>query len=59
MTGSSGGTVPPPEGLAEVRGLPPAQSISLTARARDGADQQAVQVALWVLHATLGTRRTD
>ena len=29
----------PPEGLVEVRGLPPAQSISLTARARDGADQ--------------------
>jgi DNA-binding transcriptional LysR family regulator len=50
---------PPPEGLVEVRGLPPAQSISLTARARDGADQQAVQVALRVLHATLGTRRTD
>jgi DNA-binding transcriptional LysR family regulator len=50
---------PPPEGLVEVRDLPPAQSISLTARARDGADQQAVQVALRVLHATLGTRRTD
>jgi hypothetical protein len=31
----------------------------VTARARDGADQQAVQVALRVLHATLGTRRTD
>src|ERR1700678_3425664 len=50
---------PPPEGLVEVRDLPPAQSISLTARARDGADQQAVQVALRVLHATLGARRTD
>jgi DNA-binding transcriptional LysR family regulator len=49
----------PPDGLVEVRGLPPAQSISLTARARDGADQRAVQVALRVLHATLGTRRTD
>ena len=50
---------PPPDGLVEVRGLPPAQSISLTARVRDGADRTAVQVALRVLHATLGTRRTD
>ena len=44
---------PPPEGLVEVRGLPPAQSISRTARARNGADQQAVRVALRVLQATL------
>jgi hypothetical protein len=47
---------PPPEGLVEVRDLPSAQSISLTARARHGADQQAVQVALRVLHTTLETR---
>ena len=47
---------PPPEGLVEVRDLPPAQSISLTARARHGADPQAVQVALRVLQATLETR---
>lgn len=44
---------PPPEGLVELRELPPARSISLTARARHGADQQAVRIALRVLHATL------
>lgn len=47
---------PPPEGLVEVRDLPPAPAISLTARARHGADQQAVRVALRVLHATLESR---
>jgi DNA-binding transcriptional LysR family regulator len=45
---------PPPEGLVEVRALPPAQAISLTARARPGADRQAVRAALRVLHETLG-----
>jgi len=44
---------PPPEGLVEVPGLPSARSISLTARSRHGADQQAVHVALRVLQATL------
>jgi DNA-binding transcriptional LysR family regulator len=44
---------PPPEGLVELAGLPPARSISLTARARPGADRDAVQVALRVLQATL------
>jgi hypothetical protein len=39
-----------------VRDLPYARSISLTARARHGADQQAVQVALRVLQATLERR---
>jgi hypothetical protein len=47
-------TGPPPEGLVEVRALPPAQAISLTARARPGADRQAVRAALRVLHETLG-----
>jgi hypothetical protein len=36
--------------------VPPAQSISLTARARHGADQQAVQCAMRVLQATLDRR---
>ena len=45
---------PPPEGLVEVRALPPAQAISLTARARPGADRQAVRAALRALHETLG-----
>jgi len=44
---------PPPEGLVGVAGLPSARSISLTARARPGADRAAVQVALRVLQATL------
>jgi DNA-binding transcriptional LysR family regulator len=47
---------PPPEGLVEVPGLPSARSISLTARSRHGADEQAVQVALRVLQATLEAR---
>ena len=47
---------PPPDGLVEVRDLPSARSISLTARARHGADQQAVQVALRVLQTTLKAR---
>jgi DNA-binding transcriptional LysR family regulator len=46
----------PPEGLVEIRDLPPAPAISLTARARHSADQQAVRVALRVLHATLESR---
>jgi DNA-binding transcriptional LysR family regulator len=50
---------PPPEGLVEVSDLPSARSISLTARARHGADQQAVQVALRVLQTTLETRPID
>jgi hypothetical protein len=33
--------------------LPPARSISRTARARHGADKQAVQVALCILQKTL------
>jgi DNA-binding transcriptional LysR family regulator len=45
---------PPPDGLVEVRALPPAQAIGLTARARPGADRQAVRAALRVLHETLG-----
>jgi molybdate transport repressor ModE-like protein len=44
---------PPPEGLVEVRDLPPAPAISLTARTRHGADQQAIKIALDVLCATL------
>jgi DNA-binding transcriptional LysR family regulator len=44
---------PPPEGLVEVRDLPPAPAISLTARARHGTDQEAVKVALRVLNETL------
>jgi molybdate transport repressor ModE-like protein len=47
---------PPPEGLVEVRDLPPAAAISLTARARSGADQEAVKVALRVLNETLESR---
>jgi phosphoribosylaminoimidazole-succinocarboxamide synthase len=47
---------PPPEGLVEVRDLPSARSISLTARARPGADQQAVQISLRVLQTTLEAR---
>jgi DNA-binding transcriptional LysR family regulator len=49
---------PPPEGLVEVRDLPSAGSISLTARARHGADQQAVQVALRVLQATVADKES-
>jgi DNA-binding transcriptional LysR family regulator len=46
----------PPEGLVEVHALPHAPAISLTARARHGADQETVEVALRVLHSTLGSR---
>jgi DNA-binding transcriptional LysR family regulator len=47
---------PPPEGLIELRGLPAAPPISLTARTRHGADPQASQTALRVVRRTLALR---
>jgi DNA-binding transcriptional LysR family regulator len=44
---------PPPEGLVELPGLPPASPISLTTRIRDGADQGAADTAVRVVRATL------
>jgi DNA-binding transcriptional LysR family regulator len=44
---------PPPEGLVELTGLPPASPISLTARIRDGADKGAADTAVRVVRATL------
>jgi DNA-binding transcriptional LysR family regulator len=46
---------PPPDGLVEIGGLPTAPPVGLTVRIRPGADQQAAQVALRVLHATLAS----
>jgi DNA-binding transcriptional LysR family regulator len=43
----------PPDGLVEIPGVPVAQPISLAARARYGADGQAVQVATRALQGTL------
>ena len=37
---------PPPDGLVEVPGLPPAAPVGLAARARAGADQRAAGIAL-------------
>jgi DNA-binding transcriptional LysR family regulator len=44
---------PPPEGLVEFDGLPAAPPISLTARARVGADMLAVQTAIGAVHSAL------
>jgi DNA-binding transcriptional LysR family regulator len=44
---------PPPEGLREQPDLPPAPPITLTARARPGADTQVTQTALEALRRSL------
>jgi DNA-binding transcriptional LysR family regulator len=44
---------PPPEGLAQRHDLPPVSPISLTARARSGADPQATKIAVRELRSTL------
>jgi DNA-binding transcriptional LysR family regulator len=44
---------PPPEGLVERQDLPAAPPISLTARSRQGADPEAIRIALRVLSSTL------
>jgi DNA-binding transcriptional LysR family regulator len=44
---------PPPEGLIERHDLPAAPPISLTARARPGADPHVARIAFRALHSTL------
>ncbi len=46
---------PPPEGLVEVPGLPPAAAVSLTARARPGSDRRAAGIALRAATETLAS----
>jgi DNA-binding transcriptional LysR family regulator len=50
---------PPPEGLVEVPGLPPAAAVSLTARSRPGSDQRAAGIALRAATETLAAAGPD